>query len=181
MARQAGIRDLEARLAALSAAGDPLERLSSAVDFEIFRPGLKRALRRSDRFKGGRPPYDPVLMLKILIFQALYGLSDEQAEYQIRDRLSFMRFLGCGLGDRVPDEKTIWLFCELLVRGGAIDKLFDRFEAELEAEAYLAMSGQLVDASLVAAPRQRNSDDEKEAIKQGRIPTAWRDKPTKLR
>jgi IS5 family transposase len=84
-----------------------------------------------------------------LVLQALYGLSDEQAEYQIRDRLSFMRFLGLGLGARVPDEKTIWLFRELLVRAGAIDKLFDRFEAELEEQGYLAMSGQLVDASLV--------------------------------
>lgn len=181
MAGQLGFFDLEDRLAALSAAGDPLERLASAVDFEIFRPALKRALRRSDRAKGGRPPYDPVLMFKILVLQALYGLSDGQAEYQIRDRLSFMRFLGLGLGERVPDEKTIWLFRELLVRAGAIDKLFDRFEAALEAEGYLAMSGQILDASLVAAPKQRNSDDEKQAIKEGRIPKDWKDKPAKLR
>jgi len=120
MAGQPGFFDLEDRLAALSVAGDPLERLSAAVDFEIFRPALKRALRRSDRSKGGRPPYNPVLMFKILVLQALYGLSDEQAEYQIRDRLSFMRFLGLGLGARVPDEKTIWLFREILVRAGAI-------------------------------------------------------------
>ena len=181
MVRQTGFWDLEERLASLSAAGDPLEQLSVAIDFEIFRPALKRALRRSDRGKGGRPPYDPVLMFKILVLQALYGLSDPQAEYQIRDRLSFMRFLGLDLGRRVPDEKTIWLFRELLVRAGAIDRLFDRFEAQLEAEGYLAMSGQILDASLVAAPKQRNSDDEKAAIKQGRIPEAWKDAPAKLR
>ena len=92
MSGQLGFFDLEDRLAALSAAGDPLERLCSAVDFEIFRPALLRALRRSDRGKCGRPPYDPVLMFKVLVLQALYGLSDAQAEYQIRDRLSFMRF-----------------------------------------------------------------------------------------
>ena len=181
MAGQLGFFDLEDRLAALSAAGDPLERLSAAVDFEIFRPALKRALRRSDRSKGGRPPYDPVLMFKILVLQALYGLSDEQAEYQIRDRLSFMRFLGLGLGARVPDEKTIWLFRELLVRAGTIGKLFDRFEAELEGQGYLAISGQLVDASLVAAPKQRNKDEEKQAIKEGRIPQDWKAKPARLR
>jgi IS5 family transposase len=181
MAVQRGFFDLEDCLAALSAAGDPLARLSSAVDFSIFRPALKRALRRSDRGKGGRPPYDPVMMFKILVLQALYGLSDAQAEYQVRDRLSFMRFLGLGLGQRIPDEKTIWLFRELLVRAGAIDKLFDRFEAALEAEGYLAMSGQIVDASLVAAPKQRNNDGEKQAIKEGRIPEDWKDKPAKLR
>jgi IS5 family transposase len=116
-----------------------------------------------------------------LVLQALYGLSDAQAEYQIRDRLSFMRFLGLGLGARVPDEKTIWLYRELLVKAGAIEKLFDRFETALEAEGYLAMSGQLVDASLVAAPKQRNKDEEKQAIKEGRVPKAWKEKPAKLR
>jgi IS5 family transposase len=181
MSRQPGFFDFEERLAALSKSGDPLERLVSMVDFEIFRPALRRALRRSDRTKGGRPPYDPVLMFKVLVLQALYGLSDEQAEYQIRDRLSFMRFLGLGLGDRVPDAKTIWLYRELLVRASAIDKLFDRFEGHLEAEGYLAMSGQIVDASLVAAPKQRNKDEEKAAIKEGRIPEDWKDKPAKLR
>ena len=181
MSEQPGFFDLEGRLVALSKSGDPLERLVSMVDFEIFRPALKRALRRSDRCKGGRPPYDAVLMFKILVLQALYGLSDDQAEYQIRDRLSFMRFLGLGLGERVPDAKTIWLYRELLVRAGAIDKLFDRFEGYLEAAGYLAMSGQIVDASLVAAPKQRNKDDEKAAIKKGRIPEDWKDQPAKLR
>ena len=144
MSGQLGFFDWEDRLASLSAAGDPLERLASAVDFEIFRPALLRALRRSDWGKVGRPPYDPVLMFKVLVLQALYGLSDAQAEYQIRDRLSFMRFLGLDLGARVPDEKTLWLYRELLVKAGAIDTLFARFEAALEAEGYLAMSGQIV-------------------------------------
>ena len=93
-------------MASLSAAGDPLERLASVVGFEIFRPALLRSLRRSDRGKDGRPPYDPVLMFKILVLQALYSLSDAQAEYQIRDRLSFMHFLGLDLGARVPDASA---------------------------------------------------------------------------
>ena len=76
------------------------------------------------RQKGGRPPYDPVLMFKILVLQTLYTLSDDAAEFQIKDRLSFMRFLGLGLHDRVPDAKTIWLFREQLTRAGAIRKLF---------------------------------------------------------
>lgn len=181
MAVQPGFFDLDERYAALSAAGDPLERLSALVDFAVFRPGLQRALRRSDRGKGGRPPYDPVLMFKVLILQALYNLSDDQAEFQIRDRLSFMRFLGLGLHERVPDAKTIWLFRELLVRARAVEKLFAAFDEKLCAHGYLAMSGQIVDATIVAAPKQRNTDGEKDALKEGRVPEGWRDKPAKLR
>jgi len=104
MSGEPGFFDLDERYGALSAAGDPLLKLSSVIDFELFRPALKRALRRSDRGKGGRAPFDAVLMFKILVLQALYNLSDDQTEFQIRDRLSFMRFLGLGLqiGFRTP-------------------------------------------------------------------------------
>jgi transposase, IS5 family len=181
MSGQPGFFDLDERYGALSAAGDPLVKLASVVDFELFRPALKRALRRSDRGKGGRPPFDAVLMFKILVLQALYNLSDDQTEFQIRDRLSFMRFLGLGLHDRVPDAKTIWLFRELLVRAKAIEKLFDTFDDHLRGHGYLAMSGQLIDASIVAAPKQRNTDAEKDALKAGKVPEEWTDKPAKLR
>lgn len=180
MGGQPGFFDLDERYAALSAAGDPLVRLGELVDFEVFRAPLLRALRRSDGTRGGRPPYDPVLMFKVLVLQALYNLSDDRTEFQIRDRLSFMRFLGLGLHDRVPDAKTIWLFRELLVRAKAVEKLFERFDAHLREHGYLAMSGQIVDASIVAAPKQRNTDDEKDALKEGRIPDGWKDKPAKL-
>ncbi|MBI4184235.1 MAG: transposase, partial [Proteobacteria bacterium] len=110
MAGQPGFFDTDERMWALSAAGDPLERLARAVDFELFRAELEAALARSDRAKGGRPPYDAVLMFKVLVLQTLYTLSDDRTEYQVRDRLSFMRFLGLGLHDPVPDAKTVWLF-----------------------------------------------------------------------
>ncbi len=103
MTRQPGFFDLDERYAALSKSGDPLERLSAVVDFEIFRADLDTALARSDRAKGGRPPFDAVLMFKVLILQSLYGLADEQTEFQIRDRLSFMRFLGLDLHGRVAE------------------------------------------------------------------------------
>lgn len=123
MSRQPGFFDLEDRYTALSKAGDPLEGLSASVDFEVFRNALVKALKYSDRRKGGRPPYDPVLMFKILVLQTLYSLSDDQAEFLCRDRLSFMRFLGLSLGDAAPDAKTIWLFRERLKEKGAIDTL----------------------------------------------------------
>src|SRR6201995_1229404 len=131
MAGQPGFFDGDERLKALSAAGDPLERLSRVVDFEVFRDELETVLSRSDRSKGGRPPYDAVLMFKVLVLQTLYTLSDEQTEYQLKDRLSFMRFVGLALHDAVPDAKTIWLYREQLARAGALQRAFDRFDAAL--------------------------------------------------
>lgn len=170
---QLGFFDVDERLAALSAAGDPLERLNAVVDFEVFRPVLDAALSRSDRSRGGRPPYDAVLMFKVLVLQALYCLSDDACEFQIRDRLSFMRFLGLSLGDRVPDAKTIWLFREQLVQAKGIEKLFARFDDALHGAGYLAMGGQIIDATIVAAPRQKLSDEDKAAIKDGGTPPGW--------
>ena len=137
------------------------------------------ALRRGPRNKGGRPPFDPVLMFKILVLQALYSLSDEATELQIKDRLSFQRFLGVGLEGAVPDATTVWLFRERLVKAGAIDRLFARFDVALKDRGYLAMGGQIIDATVVPAPKQRNTQEEKTAIKEGRIPKEW--KPAKIR
>lgn len=134
----------------------------------MFRADLDAALDRSDRARGGRPPLDP-------------ALADEQTEFQIRDRLSFMRFLGLDLHGRVPDARTIWLFRELLTKAKAIDTLFARFEAHLRASGYLAMGGQMIDASIIEAPRQRNSYAEREGLKAGRIPEDWKANPAKLR
>ncbi len=180
MVRQAGLFDLDERYRKLSEVGDPLGRLKELIDFEVFRPALTKALNRSDGSKDGRPPYDAVFMFKVLILQTLYTLSDDATEFQIRDRFSFMPFLGLELQDAVPDAKTIWLFREQLTRAGAIEELFSGFDAYLKAQGYLAMSGQIVDATIVAAPRQRNTDDEKKAIREGRVPDDWKDRPAKL-
>lgn len=180
MPGQLGFFDLEDRYAQLSKAGDPLEKLASVVDFEPFRYRLLKALKRSDGAKGGRPPYDPILMFKILILQALYGMSDDQAEFQIRDRLTFIRFLGLGPGDAVPDAKTIWLFREHLTRAGAVETLFARFDTLFRDKGYLAMSGQILDASLIPALRQHLDDGEKAAIKDGESAAEiWPDQPAK--
>jgi transposase, IS5 family len=181
MGRVPGLFDVDARLRELSAKGDDLERISGLVDFEMFRPELERAVPRSDGSKGGRPACDHVLMFKVLLLQAMHTLSDERCEYLMRDRLSFMRFLGLGLADPVPDANTIWTFREALKRADVVDALFRRFDAALRAAGYLAMSGQIVDATIVAAPKQRNTEAEKAAIKVGRNPDGWAEKPAKLR
>jgi IS5 family transposase len=177
MGRQSGFFDVEERLRELSAKGDDLERIAVLVDFVMFRAELARA----DGAKGGRPAFDHVLMFKILLLQAMHGLSDERCEYLIKDRLSFMRFLGLGLADPVPDANTIWAFREALKRAGAVERLFAQFDATLRAAGYLAMGGQIVDATIVAAPKQRNTEFERTAIKAGQIPKGWAEKLTKLR
>ena len=177
MRRQAGFFDVDDRLKRLSDLGDQLEAFEAAVEFEAFRPELNAALTYSDGTQGGRPPFDPVMMFNILVIQTTNNLSDERAEFLINDRLSFMRFLGFGLSDRVPDARTIWLFREKLTKAGAIEPLFERFDATLRQSGYIAMAGQIVDASLIAAPRQRNTQDEKKAIKDGRIPDDWKTSP----
>jgi transposase, IS5 family len=174
MAGQPGFFDSDERLTALSAAGDRLERLAKVVDFEVFRDDLEAALSRSDRSKGGRPPYDPVLMFKVLVLQTLYTLSDDQTEYQLKDRLSFMRFVGLALHDPVPDAKTIWLYREQLARAGATERLFARFDALLQAKGWLAMGGQIVDATVIEARRPRLTQVEKGTIKGGGVPAEWK-------
>lgn len=181
MPGQPGFFDLSDRYEQLSAAGDLLERLAAIVDFEVFRGPLVAALRRSTLGKGGRPPFDPVPIFKILVLQALYSLRDGATEFQIKDRLSFQRFLRLGLDGMVPDATTVWLFRERLVKAKAIDRLFGCCDAALTDRGYLAMSGQIIDAILVPAPRQCNIEEEKAPIKEGRVPERWQDKPAKVR
>jgi IS5 family transposase len=181
MRGEPGFFDVDDRLRRLSDLGDQLEAFGRAVDFEIFRADLDAALGYRSGPQGGRPPFDPVMMFKVLVIQAANNLSDERTEFLINDRLSFMRFLGLGLSDRVPDARTIWLFREKLSKAGAIKGLFERFDAALRAAGYIAMSGQIIDASLVAAPKQRNTDDEKRTIRDDRVPEDWKARPGKLR
>ena len=145
MAGQAGFFDVEERLAGLSKKGDDLERWCCGR-LRAVPGGTGAAVPRADRSKGGRPPFDHVLMFKVLVLQTQNNLSDERTEFFLRDRLTWIRFLGLGLGDPVPDAKTIWTFREALTRAGAIERLFALFDQQLREAGYLAMSGQLVDA-----------------------------------
>jgi transposase, IS5 family len=177
---QPGFFDLGERYRGLDAKKDPLVVLNAVVPWEDFRARLSAVWRKPDEERktaAGRKPWDEVVIFKTLVLQALYNLSDDQVEYQIRDRLSFMRFLGLGLEDRVPDATTVWLYREKLAQAGLVEALFDAFDAYLKSRGYLAMGGQIVDASIVSAPVQRNSRAENKAIKDGDPPVAW--KPNK--
>jgi transposase len=154
---------------------DPLPRLKKLVDWERFRRDLEAVRDKERKSNAGRKPFDVILMFKVLVLQSLYNLSDERIEFQIRDRLSFMRFLGLSLGDAVPDEKTIWLFREQLTEAGVIKRLFKEFDEFLEEKGFSARRGQIIDASIVEAPRQRNSREENRQIKAGQLPEDWSD------
>ncbi len=180
--RQSGFWDVEERLRELSAQGDPLEKLTATVDFEIFRAALDAALVRRDRSKGGRPPFDPVLKFRMLVLQAMHGLSLAQTEFLVADRLSWMRFCRLGPADAVPDANTLWDFREALIAAGALDVLFAQLERAITEAGYLPMAGQIVDATLVAAPRQRNTEAEKARIKAGeKADEIWPDRPARAR
>jgi transposase len=147
-----------------------LERLNADVEWEIFRPTLEQLCAGERKSPAGRKPIDPVLMFKIVILQRLYNLSDDQTEYQILDRASFQRFLGLSVGDGSPDAKTIWLFKERLQLAKLHDALFDRLEEELCARGLVAKGGQIIDATIVKVPRQRNTREENATIKEGPHP-----------
>lgn len=107
--------DSEITLQKLSNIGNPLEKLSSVIDFEMFRERLESQLLNNNKKNNTEAkPYDVVMMFKIIILQKYYNISDEQTEYQINDRTSFKDFLGLSSGDKVPDSRTIWLFRERL-------------------------------------------------------------------
>ncbi len=178
--RQAGLFGLSDHLKRLSAHGDPLEELGRVIDFEAFRPVLVAALAYGDGAKGGRPPYDPVAMLKVLVLAAQNNVADGRMECLIRDRLSWLRFLGFDLGAPTPDANTIRLFREKLTEAGALAMVFADFDRQLKERGYLAMGGQIVDATLVAAPKQRNTAPEKDAIKAGKKACEiWPEEPAK--
>ena len=158
---QLGFFDSNRRYESLTEKHDPLVAIAALVLFESFRPKLHTALikgelRRSEaerRNSAGRKPW-------ALVLQALYNLSDDQAEYQLRDRFSFMRFLGLELEDAVPDAKTLWLYREALAKAGAVEELFDLFDGFLKNKGYLARGGQIIDATIVSAPKQHNSRED---------------------
>ena len=167
--------DIDKQLEKLSKLKDPLEKLTKRIDFEVFRETLNEIYEKQERkSEAGAKPYDYVLMFKIIILQRLYNLSDEQTEFQLNDRLSFKRFTGLGLSVKVPDTNTIWMFKEKLKENENEKKLFVCFYAELEKQKLVVSKGKMVDASFHEVPKQRNSREENQEIKEGKVPEEWK-------
>ena len=177
---QTGMFDLENRYSSLSEAGDPLERLNAVIDWEIFRPILERIDHKERKSAAGRKPLCRVRMFKLLILQRLHNLSDERLQYQVTDRLSFMRFLGLDLAADVPDARTVWAFREAIKGHQLMDSLFDRLNQALADLGVEMKSGQIIDATFVPVPIQRNGREDNALIKQGAVPVEWGKSPAKL-
>lgn len=169
-----GLFDYENRLALLVRHEDPLARLDAVVDWTMFLP-LVDSVRApaAPKAAGGRPAWPSLVLLKMLMLQRLYQLSDEATEYQLLDRLSFQRFVGLSLADKAPDQNTLRLFREALNARGLEKELFDAFVAHLAEKGLLPKNGCIVDASFVEVPRQRNTRAENAAIKEGKMPEGW--------
>ena len=158
--------------------GDPLVEIESHIDFAALAMEVDRVAPRPMRPQGGRPPYPTATMVRILVLERLYNLSDEQTEYQLLDRMSYKRFCGLANATNVPDRTTVWTFENRIGEAGA-KALFDGVSAQLLQHGFIARGGQIIDATLGPAPRQHNSRGEKGLIKQGAMPADW--KPAKRR
>jgi IS5 family transposase len=180
---QNSLFDLQNRYASLSKTGDPLERLNAIIDWQIFRSILERMDEKVRKSNAGRKPTCRILMFKMLVLQRLNGLSDERLQYQVTDRLSFMRFLGVELAGNVPDARTVWAFREALKEHQLAEALFDRLNQALAELGIELKSGQIIDATFVPVPIQRNGRENNALIKAGAVPIEWGpegDKPNKL-
>ena len=151
--------------------GDPLAEIESYIDFGALAAEVDRVAPRPVSPQGGRPPYPTETMVRILVLKRLYNLSDEQMEYQLLDRMSYKRFCGLASAVNIPDRTTVWTFENRIGEAGA-KVLFDGVTTQLLKHGYVARGGQIIDATLVPAPRQRLDRQEREALAEGRTP-AW--------
>lgn len=178
----AGLFDTEYHERKIKEYQPPLSKLNKVINWELFRELIEKALYVEPKGAGGRPSFDKIMMFKIIVLQKYYNLSDEQTEFQINDRTSFKQFLGLKIGDKVPDEKTVWHFKEQLAIKDLSEKLFNLFAKQLITQGIVAKEGSMIDASFVDVPRQRNSKEDNADIKKGAIPLefAKKDKNGKM-
>jgi len=161
------------REAKLNKLDDALRVLEQHVDFAALAAEVDGAAPRPSRERGGRPPFPTELMVRVLLIQQLFNLSDEQMEFQLLDRLSFQRFAGLRPSSQIPDRTTIWTFKELLVVAGASETIFEAVNKQLAKHGFIARGGQMIDASIVQAPKQSLSKEEKALVQQDAMPIEW--------
>jgi len=161
------------REAKLTKLGDALQVLERHVDFAALASAVDEAAPRPGRERGGRPPFPTEVMVRILLIQQLFNLSDEQMEFQLLDRLSFQRFAGLRDSSQIPDRTTIWTFKERLIKAGASESVFEAVNRQLARHGYIARGGQMVDASIVQAPKQSLNKEEKAIVAENAMPADW--------
>jgi transposase, IS5 family len=158
--------------------GDPLAEIEGTIDFATLAAEVDRIAPRPVSLQGGRPPFPTETMVRILVLKRLYNLSDEQMEYQLLDRMSYKRFCGLAQATNIPDRTTVWVFENRIGEAGA-KAIFDGVTAQLLKRGFIARGGQIIDATLVPAPRQHFTRDDKEQLNEDAMPADW--KPAKRR
>jgi IS5 family transposase len=177
---QRGFWDEQQRVSRLQEKKPVLRRLADSIPWESFRPLLERGYTRERKSNAGRKRIDPLILFKMLVLQQLFNLSDEELEFQVNDRRSFEEFVGLGVMNSIPDATTVAFFRERLRKAGVIEELFEMFESYLRSQGLQARGGQIIDATLVPVPRQRNTREENKEIKAGRMPDGWDENPDRL-
>ena len=152
--------------------GDPLALLDKHIDFAALAAQVDRVAPRPTSTQGGRPPYPTETMVRLLVVKRLHNLSDEQLEFQLLDRMSFQRFCGLSQSASIPDRTTVWTF-ENRIGAEAAQAIFEGVQQQLDAHGYLARCGQIVDATIVPAPRQHFTREEKALVEQNAMPADW--------
>jgi IS5 family transposase len=177
---QRGFWDDQQRVAKLQEKKPVLKRLADSIPWESFRPLLDKGYAHERKSNAGRKRIDPLILFKMLVLQQLFNLSDQELEFQVNDRRSFEEFVGLGVMNSIPDATTVAFFRDRLLKAGVIEELFEMFESYLRSQGLQARGGQIIDATLVPVPKQRNTREENEEIKAGRLPEGWDKNPDRL-
>lgn len=178
---QKGFWDEQERREKLNQKKPILKWLNENINWQDFRPLLETIYDKERKSNAGRKPIDVMIMFKMLILQQMYAISDDELEFQVNDRISFMEFIGLGIEDQIPDAKTVWSFRQKLSEYGLVEEVFTRFDDHLRDQGYQVETGQIVDATLVGVPKQRNNRQQNQEIKEGKVPQEWQDNPHVLR
>jgi IS5 family transposase len=177
---QRGFWDEQQRVARLQEKKPVLKRLTDSIPWESFRPLLDQGYVQERKSNAWRKRIDPLIFFKMLVLQQLFNLSDEELEFQVNDRRSFEEFVGLGVMNSIPDATTVAFFRERLRKAGVIEELFEMFEAYLRSQGLQARGGQIIDATLIPVPKQRNTRQENKEIKAGKLPEGWGENPDRL-
>ena len=177
---QRGFWDEQQRVAKLQEKKPALTRLAESIPWESFRPLLDKGYSQERKSNAGRKRIDPLILFKMLVLQQLFNLSDEEIEFQVNDRRSFEAFVGLGVMNDIPDVTTVAFFRERLRKAGVIEVLFEIFERYLRDQCLEARGGQIIDATLVPVPKQRNTREGNKEIKADRLPGGWEENPNRL-
>ena len=157
----------------LTKLGDALIELNARMDFSALAALMDAKAPRTDPKLGARPPYATKLMVRMIILQQFFGLSDDQVDYQINDRTSFQQFLSLERSSQIPDSKTLLAFRERIKKAGVSSHLFAGAKRQIGAKGYIARGDQVIDGTLIRAPVQHFTKEEKSILDQGKIPEVW--------